>query len=224
MSGGGKCQHFEGGGLPAMLTFGSGARRGSRHSSFSSRADRPDAFYLRAAQAYILISMPTGTSTIFGAFQVIRASHALWRVVRDHEGKTGLDITQVVTLTCNARVWLISACLIARPCPCALAAELSITPASMVRIGTVDERFQSCNVEMIEVTGGRFWKPYGPTAPDGHSDLYGYRPPTDFTNPRLRTLAAVGFDLSHSSLLFGVSISVPISAWGSSGRSSVIVT
>jgi hypothetical protein len=27
--------------------------------------------YLRAAQAYILISMPTGTSTIFGAFQAI---------------------------------------------------------------------------------------------------------------------------------------------------------
>jgi hypothetical protein len=28
--------------------------------------------YLRAAQAYMLISMPTGTSTIFGAFQDIR--------------------------------------------------------------------------------------------------------------------------------------------------------
>jgi hypothetical protein len=28
---------------------------------------------LRAAQAYILISMPTGTSTIFGAFQAILA-------------------------------------------------------------------------------------------------------------------------------------------------------
>src|SRR5262249_43140007 len=29
--------------------------------------------YLRAAQAYMLISMPTGTSTIFGAFQAIMA-------------------------------------------------------------------------------------------------------------------------------------------------------
>jgi hypothetical protein len=28
-------------------------------------------FYLRAAQAYMLISMPTGTSTIFGVFQAI---------------------------------------------------------------------------------------------------------------------------------------------------------
>jgi hypothetical protein len=39
-----------------------------------SRADRFDAVYLRAAQAYMLISMPTGTSTIFGVFQVIRDS------------------------------------------------------------------------------------------------------------------------------------------------------
>jgi hypothetical protein len=29
---------------------------------------------LRAAQAYMLISMPTGTSTIFGVFQVIAFS------------------------------------------------------------------------------------------------------------------------------------------------------
>jgi hypothetical protein len=31
-------------------------------------------FYLRAAQAYMLISMPTGTSTIFGVFQAIGLS------------------------------------------------------------------------------------------------------------------------------------------------------
>jgi hypothetical protein len=30
--------------------------------------------YLRAAQAYMLISMPTGTSTIFGVFQAISFS------------------------------------------------------------------------------------------------------------------------------------------------------
>src|SRR5262249_50582733 len=36
-----------------------------------SRADRVSAVYLRTAQAYMLISMPTGTSTIFGVFQVI---------------------------------------------------------------------------------------------------------------------------------------------------------
>jgi hypothetical protein len=33
-----------------------------------------NAVYLRAAQAYMLISMPTGTSTIFGVFQVISFS------------------------------------------------------------------------------------------------------------------------------------------------------
>jgi hypothetical protein len=34
-------------------------------------------YYLRAAQAYMLISMPTGTSTIFGHFQAIRDSPKL---------------------------------------------------------------------------------------------------------------------------------------------------
>lgn len=37
-----------------------------------------------------------------------------------------------------------------------------LAPSRMTSIGVVDERYQSCNVEMIEVTGGRFWKPYGP--------------------------------------------------------------
>ena len=32
----------------------------------------------------------------------------------------------------------------------------------MPRIGSVSDRYQSYNVEMIEVTGGRFWKPYRP--------------------------------------------------------------
>jgi len=80
----------------------------------------------------------------------------------------------------------------------------SVTPSSMPRIGTVDERFQSYNIEMVEVTGGRFWKPYttkseaGLSAPRDGSDtsrhkdagLYQYRPPVDLTNARLRTLAA----------------------------------
>jgi hypothetical protein len=35
------------------------------------RAGQIASVYLRAAQAYMLISMPTGTSTIFGVFQVI---------------------------------------------------------------------------------------------------------------------------------------------------------
>jgi heparanase len=77
----------------------------------------------------------------------------------------------------------------------------------MARIGTIDERFQSYNVEMLEVTGGKFWRPYGPElaaalrkpaaasvsgdTPSGmNPDVYEYRPPIDLTNTRLRKLAA----------------------------------
>ena len=44
----------------------------------------------------------------------------------------------------------------------AAAQTAQLTPAAMPRVGTVDERYQSYNVEMLEVTGGRFWRPYGP--------------------------------------------------------------
>ena len=83
---------------------------------------------------------------------------------------------------------------------------VSLDPAKMPRIGTVDERFQSYNIEMVEVIGGRFWKPYGSTtneskaqksasqagfAPAGlDPNLYQYRAPIDLSNPRLRKLAA----------------------------------
>ena len=86
----------------------------------------------------------------------------------------------------------------------------SLRPATMPRVGTVDERYQSYNVEMLEVTGGKFWKPYGPeldairkqphpsAAPSSSGDtppgmnpaLYQYRPAIDLTNARLRKLAA----------------------------------
>src|ERR1700682_655454 len=79
--------------------------------------------------------------------------------------------------------WLASA-LLAAPAYAEAAGPPVITPSSMPRIGTVDERFQSYNIEMIEVTGGRFWKPYGSRTSDRHSDLYEYRTPIDLTNPR----------------------------------------
>jgi heparanase 1 len=81
---------------------------------------------------------------------------------------------------------------------------VSLDPAKMARIGTVDERFQSYNVEMLEVTGGKFWKPYSSlakqaTAPAAPSEgltptgmdpnLYEYRAPLDLTNARLRKMA-----------------------------------
>jgi len=87
----------------------------------------------------------------------------------------------------------------------AVSSASSVSPASMPRVGTVDDRYQSYNVEMLEVTGGRFWKPYkdipktagqsgseakSGDAPAGMSpDLYQYRPPIDLTNRRLRAMA-----------------------------------
>jgi heparanase len=65
------------------------------------------------------------------------------------------------------------------------AQSTSISPAGMPRVAIVDDRFLSYNVEMVEVTGGRFWKPYAHAS----SDLFEYRPPIDLSNPRLRTLA-----------------------------------
>ena len=80
----------------------------------------------------------------------------------------------------------------------------SLAPAKMPRAGTIDERFQSFNVEMVEVTGGRFWKPFSKAA-DAPADLtkspsaqpagldpalFRYRPPIDLNDPRLRKLAA----------------------------------
>jgi len=81
-----------------------------------------------------------------------------------------------------------------------------INPANLPAVGTIDKRFQAYNVEMVEVTGGRFWRPYKDTqagsaakrdtrgaasTPAGMSaDLYQYRPPIDLGNARLRKLAA----------------------------------
>jgi len=82
-----------------------------------------------------------------------------------------------------------------------------IALGNMPRIGTVDERFQSYNVEMVEVVGGRFWKPYESSAANNSNaqeparqegftpaginpNLYQYRAPIDLSNPRLRKLAA----------------------------------
>ncbi len=97
------------------------------------------------------------------------------------------------------RVLLASAWLIVSAC-CGAAAETpTIAPSSLPRISTVDPRFQSYNIEMIEITGGRFWKPYrsAPSAlaqppksgSDTASNLYQYRPPIDLADARLRKLA-----------------------------------
>lgn len=74
---------------------------------------------------------------------------------------------------------------------------------ALPKLGTVDDRFQSYNIEMVEVTGGRFWKPYASAQavtqsndtshgnqPSGlPANLFQYRAPIDLSNPRLRKLA-----------------------------------
>jgi heparanase 1 len=87
--------------------------------------------------------------------------------------------------------------------------SVALAPASMKQIGGVDERYQSYNIEMLEITGGKFWKPYkdihprqaqaqsGTSQAPGRSDapagmspdLYQYRPPLDLANQRLRAMA-----------------------------------
>jgi hypothetical protein len=69
------------------------------------------------------------------------------------------------------------------------AAAPAIDPASLRPLGRVSERFQSYNVEMVEVTGGRFWKPYRFGPPASETDRYRYRPPVDLSSPKLRMLA-----------------------------------
>lgn len=57
--------------------------------------------------------------------------------------------------------------------------------SSLQRLGTVDERYQGYNIEMVEVTGGRFWAPYGGPA----DERYRQRAPLDLTDPRLIAIA-----------------------------------
>jgi hypothetical protein len=90
-------------------------------------------------------------------------------------------------------------------------ASVTLAPDSMPRLATIDERFQSYNVEMAEVVGGKFWKPYdraalaakvdsspahamaGGAAPmvvGQDTSMFQARAPIDLASARLRTLAA----------------------------------
>jgi heparanase len=101
---------------------------------------------------------------------------------------------------------LLGVALIALGWPLHASAQTSvaISPAKMPKVGTVDERFQSFNIEMVEVTGGRFWAPYKKqgnaeqdvpagaksSAPAGMDpSAFRYREPINLANPRLRKLA-----------------------------------
>ena len=98
--------------------------------------------------------------------------------------------------------------------PCAMAAEIYpqlVTPGAMRPLATIDERFLSYNVEMAEVIGGNFWKPYTPESlaamqaqaasqnsmsssvsadvAGQNAAMFQARPPIDLSNARLRKLA-----------------------------------
>ncbi len=74
----------------------------------------------------------------------------------------------------------LSACTIQPDVPGAARLDWSGTR----QIASVDPLYLSFNVEMVEVTGGRFWAPYD----DPSKELYAYRPPLDLSNQRLRNL------------------------------------
>jgi hypothetical protein len=81
-------------------------------------------------------------------------------------------------------------------------AAVRVSPAALKPVAKVDPRFQSYNVEMAEVIGGRFWAPYPkpgetaarPAGPSGGVDMaaamFRKREPLDLArNRRLRNLA-----------------------------------
>src|SRR5208337_2594158 len=82
------------------------------------------------------------------------------------------------------------------------AAAATITPSALPQLTTIDERFQSYNVEMAEVIGGDFWKPYAARKPataitpittfeiGKDPAMFERRAPIDLANRRLRKLAA----------------------------------
>ena len=100
------------------------------------------------------------------------------------------------------RAPVLAAALFAVPCRVAATGEATVVPAELPAIGSIDERFQSFNVEMAEVTGGSFWKPYsagdGLAKPDEtvrsaeseKASLFADRSPIDLTSKLLRKLAS----------------------------------
>jgi heparanase len=78
---------------------------------------------------------------------------------------------------------VLSCCALATGCT--TASQPPHPLAALTATGTVSERYQSYNVEMVEITGGRFWAPYSSSS----NDTYRMRPPEDLADQRLRALA-----------------------------------
>jgi hypothetical protein len=96
------------------------------------------------------------------------------------------------------------------PLVAAAQVSASVSPSTMSAIATIDDRFESYNVEMAEVIGGKFWKPYDAAtlaslkaealAAKTRSSasvvigqdptMFQARAPIELSNPRLRRLAS----------------------------------
>lgn len=84
--------------------------------------------------------------------------------------------------------------------------NLNFDPASFTSIRERDPRMQSYNIEMTDITGGTFWKPYTSAQIEGYEEfvfpegtknigdimkvLMEPQPPINLYEPRIRTLAA----------------------------------
>ncbi len=102
----------------------------------------------------------------------------------------------------HLRAFSVAAAFFVMNCHGASAGEATVVPADLPSVGTIDARFQSFNIEMVEVTGGAFWKPYpaGEGAAKRHekarstavnkSELFANRSPIDFTSAMLRKFAS----------------------------------
>ncbi|RYD60036.1 MAG: hypothetical protein EOP60_00370 [Sphingomonadales bacterium] len=105
-----------------------------------------------------------------------------------------------------ATQWLIGACILLGAGGQAIASPGQpaprLDPRALNAISRVDPRFQSYNIEMAEIVGGRFWAPYKDagtktpsegTRPGGslgfEAALFRQRPPADLSNVRLRNMA-----------------------------------
>ena len=98
-------------------------------------------------------------------------------------------------------------------CHFATADGVTLVPAELPAVATIDQRFQSFNIEMVAVTGGPFWKPYvsgddltkpgdgTPSTAVNRSDLFSNRPPIDLANARLTQSAHAALDVSGRFLL-----------------------
>lgn len=80
--------------------------------------------------------------------------------------------------------WLVAGAILVAPSSVS-ASHADWQLGKLAPIARIDRRFQSYNVEMVEVTGGRFWAPYGGPA----DEVYRMRRPIDLANLRLRQLA-----------------------------------